>query len=209
MIGERIRKLREEKGMSQAELATGLGCSRMTINNYETEKRIPDIEFAMSLANYFNVTVEYLSGRTEFRNREEVAVSVKKAEQLVRILEELPQGESQRMLLYFQEVLEKAIDNELETSTIFSLSNCFIQLRKVLGGYENLQKSIVPPIVELRRRKVPESQIRLAVRDKEDAIYQYSFEAMQAFTDVLKSFTDEMKKGLEKSMGEALNEKLG
>lgn len=208
MIGERIKTLREEKGMSQAELATALGCSRMTINNYETEKRIPDIEFAMNLANYFDVTVEYLSGRTEFRDKEEIAVSVKKAEQLVKMIEKLPQGESQQMLSYFQEVLEKAKENELEKSVIFTLSNCFNQLRKALGGYENLQKSLVPPIVELRRRKVPESQIRLAVKDKENAVYQYSFEAMQAISDVLKSFTDEMKKGLEKSVEDALKEKL-
>jgi len=112
------------------------------------------------------------------------------------------------MLSYFQEVLEKADENELEASVIFALSNCFIQLRKALSGYENLQKSLVPPIVELRRRKVPESQIRMAVKDKENAVYQYSFDAMQAFSDVLKSFTDEMKKSLRKSEEDVLNEKL-
>ena len=208
MIGGRIKTLREEKGMSQAELAAALGCSRMTINNYEAEKRIPDIEFAMNLANYFDVTVEYLSGRTEFRDKDDIEITVQKAEQLVQIIEKLPQSESQRMLSYFQEVLEKAKENELEKSIIFALSNCFIQLRKTLDGYENLQKSIVPPIVELRRRKVPESQIRLAVKDKENAIYQYSFEAMQIISDVLKSFTDEMKKSLGRSVEEALKEKL-
>lgn len=208
MIGGRIKTLREEKGMSQAELAAALGCSRMTINNYETEKRIPDIEFAMNLANYFDVTVEYLSGRTEFRDKDDIAVSVKKAEQLVKTIEKLPQGESQRMLSYFQEVLEKAEENELEASVIFALSNCFIQLKISLSGYENLQKNIVPPIVELRRRKVPESQIRLAVKDKENAVYQHTFEAIQVISDVFKSFTDEMKKRLEKSVENALNEKL-
>lgn len=208
MIGGRIKTLREERNMSQAELAAALGCSRMTINNYETEKRIPDIEFAMNLANYFDVTVEYLSGRTEFRDKDDIAVSVKKAEQLVKTIETLPQRESQRMLSYFQEVLEKAKENELEASVIFALSNCLIQLKNALSGYENLQKSLVPPIVELRRRKMPESQIRLAVKDKENAVYQYSFEAIQVISDVFKSFTDEMKKGLEKSVDDALKEKL-
>jgi Cu2+-containing amine oxidase len=162
----------------------------------------------MNLANYFNVTVEYLSGRTEFRDKDDIAVLVQKAEQLVQIIEKLPQGESQRMLSYFQEVLEKAEENKLEAFVIFTLSNYFIQLKKVLIGYENLQKSIVSPIVELRRRKVPESQIRLAIKDKENAIYQYSFEAIQTISDVLKSFTDEMKKGLKQSVEDAINEKL-
>lgn len=208
MIGGRIKTLREEKDMSQAELANVIGCSRMTINNYETEKRIPDIDFAMNLANYFDVTVEYLSGRTEFRDKDDIAVSVQKAEQLIQILEKLPQSESQRMLSYYQEVLKKAKENKLEASVIFALSNCFIQVRKALGGYENLQKSIVPPIVELRRRNVPESQIRLAVKDKENAIYQHTFEAMHTISDVLKSFTDEMKKGLKQSVEDTLKEKL-
>ena len=162
----------------------------------------------MNLANYFIVTVEYLSGRTEFRDKDDIAVSVQKVEQLIQIIEKLPQSESQRMLSYFQEVLEKAKENELEASVIFALSNCFIQVRKALGSYENLQKSIVPPIVELRLRKVPESQIRLAVKDKENAIYQCSFEAMQTICDVLKSFTDEMKKGLVQLVEDSLNEKL-
>jgi len=162
----------------------------------------------MNLANYFNVTVEYLSGRTEFRDKDDIAVLVQKAEQLVQIIEKLPQGESQRMLSYFQEVLEKAEENKLDAFVIFTLSNYFIQLKKVLIGYENLQKSIVSPIVELRRRKVPESQIRLAIKDKENAIYQYSFEAIQTISDVLKSFTDEMKKGLKQSVEDAINEKL-
>lgn len=112
------------------------------------------------------------------------------------------------MLSYFQEALEKAKENELGKSVIFVLSNCFIQFKKALSGYENLQKSIVPPIVELRRRKVPESQIRLAVKDKENAIYQYSFEAIQVISDVFKTFTDEMKKGLKQSVEDAINEKL-
>lgn len=112
------------------------------------------------------------------------------------------------MLSYFQEILEKAKENKLEASVIFALSNCFIQIRKAICGYENLKKSIVPSIVELHYRKVPESQIRMAVKVKENAIYQYSFEAIQTISDVLKSFTDEMKKGLKQSVKVALKEKL-
>lgn len=80
----------------------------------------------MNLENYFDVTVEYLSGRTEFRDKEEITVSVQKAEQLVQIIEKLPQSESQRMLSYFQEVLEKAEENKLEFSLFSLMLSCFV-----------------------------------------------------------------------------------
>ena len=208
MIGERIKKLRDGKGLSQAELAIALGCSRMTINNYETEKRIPDIEFAINTANFFDVTVEYLSGRTEFRDKDDIIISVKKAEELMRTIEKLPQSESQRMLSYLIEVLDNAKENGLDKPVIFMLSNCFIQANKMVVGFESLQKSIVPSIVELHRRKVPESQIRLAVMDKPSAIYQYAFEASRAITDTIQSCTNEIKTELEQSVKNALSEKL-
>lgn len=47
MIGKRIRALREEQKIMQEEFASCLDISRMTFNNYENEKRVPDINFAI------------------------------------------------------------------------------------------------------------------------------------------------------------------
>ena len=207
MIGNRIKHLREQRGVSQAELALILKCNRMTINNYESGKRIPDIEFAMNAADYFDVTVEYLSGRTEFRDKDDIVVSVKKAEKLVETIEKLPQGESQDMLDYFINILDNAKENDIEAPIIFGLMNCFLQLDKLVDGYIHLEKSIVPAIIELRRRKVPESIIWSVCKDKTDELYQRSFEASKAMTDTIGLCTEDIKKVLNKVMEDVLNEK--
>ena len=58
-----LRKLRDQKGISQAELARFLGVARSTVCQYEAERREPDNETLSKLADYFGVTVDYLLGR--------------------------------------------------------------------------------------------------------------------------------------------------
>ena len=206
MIGERIKKLRDEKGMSQAELAKSLNCNRMTINNYETGKRIPDIEFAMNTADYFHVTVEYLSGRTEFRDKDDITISVKKAEELIKTLEKLPQSESQRLLSYLIETLDNAKENGIEEPIIFGLMNAALQLDKLTSGFLDVQKSIVRTVSDLRYSKISESQIRYACTNKSSAIYEYSFDVTKTLTDTIQLCSSDLKKLLEQSMEEAFNE---
>lgn len=206
MIGKRIRTLREEKGISQADLAEKLNVSRMTLNNYENEKRVPDIDFAIDTANYFDVTVEYLSGRTEYRDKDDMEVSLKKAEELFRTMENLPQRESQSLISSLIETLDKAIEMELPEDTLYVLNNSCIQMRGMLYEYEKLQKSIVPPIVELKRRKVPESQIRLAVQDKPRVIYDAAFHAVSIIGDTINICAKAMEQEFVKLIKEALGE---
>lgn len=58
----RIKKMRQSKGLSQAELAQKVGISNQAISHYETEKRYPKIEAWQKLADFFNVSVPYLQG---------------------------------------------------------------------------------------------------------------------------------------------------
>ena len=55
-----LRKIREEKGVSQAAVAKELGISRQAYNNYELGKREADYETLLKLAEYFETTVEAL-----------------------------------------------------------------------------------------------------------------------------------------------------
>ena len=61
----RLKELREQKGVSQAELANFLRVVRSTICQYEKGNRMPDSNILCKLADYFNVSVDYLLGRTE------------------------------------------------------------------------------------------------------------------------------------------------
>lgn len=71
MIGEKIKKLRLEKGIYQQELASALQVSKSTIAMWETNKRAPELETAIEIATYFDVSLDYLLGKTKYRNRQE------------------------------------------------------------------------------------------------------------------------------------------
>lgn len=56
----RIRDLREDNDLRQQDLAKETGIDQRTISNYETGKTNPDSEALIKLADYFNVSIDYL-----------------------------------------------------------------------------------------------------------------------------------------------------
>ena len=61
ILANRLKKLREEKGLTQKELAQALGLSsKSTITNYEQNDRDPDYETLIKIAKYFEVSIDYL-----------------------------------------------------------------------------------------------------------------------------------------------------
>lgn len=67
ILPEMIAELRKDKGLLQKELARLLGVSIGTVSNYETGVHNPEIETLIKLADYFNVSVDYMLGRIKFR----------------------------------------------------------------------------------------------------------------------------------------------
>lgn len=65
MIGQKLKAIRTEKKIKQSDVATFLGCARTTYTQYETGASEPDIDTINKLADYYEVSVEYLLGRTE------------------------------------------------------------------------------------------------------------------------------------------------
>lgn len=62
-----LKKLRKEKNMRQEDLANELGYARTTIANYEQATRFPPINTLFEIADYFNVSLDYLLGRTKIK----------------------------------------------------------------------------------------------------------------------------------------------
>ena len=60
MIAENIRHFREEKGISQAELAEGLNVTRQAVSNWECGKTEPDIETLHKISDILGITIEEL-----------------------------------------------------------------------------------------------------------------------------------------------------
>ena len=61
----RLKELRLEKGATQKEVAEFICCSSLVYSRYEREVREPDIDALCKLADYFNVTVDYIVCRTD------------------------------------------------------------------------------------------------------------------------------------------------
>lgn len=71
MFGERLKLLRKEKGLTQEQLASILQVERSSVGKYEGKtKIIPSDDVKKRIAEYFDVSVDYLLGRTDIRRIE-------------------------------------------------------------------------------------------------------------------------------------------
>ena len=65
----RLKELRKNSGISQLKLAMDLGMNQNSISRYENLERQADYETLIKFADYFNVSIDYLLGRTDNPNR--------------------------------------------------------------------------------------------------------------------------------------------
>jgi len=63
--GDRIAALREARHLTQEQLAQILEISRASLSHYEKNRRAPDYETLTKMAEFFDVSVDYLVGRTD------------------------------------------------------------------------------------------------------------------------------------------------
>ena len=68
MIGKALKALREERGLSQVELAKQLDISASAIGMYEVNSREPSDDIKTKIAEYFDVSIDYLLGVSDVRN---------------------------------------------------------------------------------------------------------------------------------------------
>lgn len=68
-LGKRIASLRSEKKMSQAELAKRISVSPSTIGMWETDQRAIKDDDLLTLANFFDVSTDYLLGKDPLPKR--------------------------------------------------------------------------------------------------------------------------------------------
>lgn len=66
-FSQRLKKLRADKHLTQAQVAKRVGVTASMVSSYETDIRLPSYEVMMRLADLFGVSVDYLLGREEKR----------------------------------------------------------------------------------------------------------------------------------------------
>ena len=69
-LNERLIELRQKRGLTQTQMAEHLGVKRARYNAWEQAISQPDIEFLKKIANFHNVSVDYISGNTDMKNAE-------------------------------------------------------------------------------------------------------------------------------------------
>lgn len=68
ILGKRIELLRNENNLNQLELAKILNIGNTTLSQYESGKRIPSDDIKLKIADYFNVSLDWLLGKSDIRN---------------------------------------------------------------------------------------------------------------------------------------------
>ena len=66
IFAERLKSLRLEKKLTQAELAAAIGTTQRKISYWESKKIEPDLVSILRLCDYFSISADYLLGRTEY-----------------------------------------------------------------------------------------------------------------------------------------------
>lgn len=65
ILNENIKRLRLARGLNQVEFAKAMGVSKQCVSNWENDNVMPSIEMLVKIADFFNVTTDYVLGRNE------------------------------------------------------------------------------------------------------------------------------------------------
>ena len=100
-MGERIKKIRRQKGLSQTELANSIGASQQVITNYERGLREPSIEILLKIAGALDVSLERLIGTKPLKPHEQTSRALQKRFEQIK---KLP-PEKQKAFITFVDAL--------------------------------------------------------------------------------------------------------
>jgi len=112
---ERLKQLREDLNLTQDEFAEKLNTFRATISRYENGLRTPDVAFAQKISKVFNVSMDWLTGRTD-----------KKQLNLLQIYE-IPSLKN--IAIEYIEVIQEAYDSGLSAQELKEVLQMAIKLK--------------------------------------------------------------------------------
>jgi transcriptional regulator with XRE-family HTH domain len=100
-LGIRLKQLREEKGLTQKELAAILGLKHQTsISNYENNNQKPPSDILGKLSEIFNVSVDYLLGFTDDKENKNLTYQLY---EFVKMLDDSTISEIEGAIDYFEQ----------------------------------------------------------------------------------------------------------
>ena len=114
----RIRTLRKDKGLTMKQFGERIGMAESTISLYESGKRQPDNETLKKIADFFDVSTDYLLERTDDKNQKPGETNIKFDEfsyAMYNESKELSEDDKQR-LLTFARMLKDSISEDEKTN---------------------------------------------------------------------------------------------
>jgi repressor LexA len=159
---ERLKNLRTEKKLSQLDMGNLLGISQVGISHYESGNRQPDLDTLNRISDFFNVSIDYLLGKTDIRNLDlpkgaYVAENTKRLPVLGVVRAGEPLFAEQNIIGYAN------IDVNLIPS-----GECFYL--KVVGDSMNLSHIVEGQLIMIRsQEEVENGEIALILVNGEDA----------------------------------------
>jgi len=141
ILSQRLRKLREEKGISQEYLANMVGVTQSSIGNYERGEKLPNADTLRKICEVFNVSADYLlglSGEANYQNPRLKAVPNGAIESYNKVISSLEE------MVSYGFISEYKFNAMKHYASIFSM---LLEIDKVVAGEVAHMKSLYPDFV--------------------------------------------------------------
>jgi transcriptional regulator with XRE-family HTH domain len=110
-IGDRIKQLRLENNLTQEEFGKIFGIVKSTVSMYESNKSTPDDELKKKIAEYFNVSLDWLMGVSDIRNPADEITEAVKDDPDLRIIERARQKMSPKDRERMMKILKASFED--------------------------------------------------------------------------------------------------
>ncbi|HBG7047165.1 TPA: helix-turn-helix domain-containing protein [Clostridioides difficile] len=103
LFSKNLKDLRIKKGLTQEQVAKDLMTTKVSIGRYENGTREPKIETLKSLSNYYNVSVDYLLGKTLIENY----TTTDEISKIIKSYESLPKEAQEHINSYIEFLVDR------------------------------------------------------------------------------------------------------
>jgi transcriptional regulator with XRE-family HTH domain len=150
VFSNRLKMLRKEKKIKQEQLAEALNIGKSSVGNYEIGTRLPDADVVVALADYFNVSADYLLGRVNDR-----LTTVDSADKVIKSLSERVEAlsrtdtgafyaDAKEHLYRILSCVEKMLDNDgARRKDDYSILRVYARILELLAGFDESAKGIL------------------------------------------------------------------
>jgi len=187
VLGERLKKLRKESGLTLDQLSSQLGIARTTLSGYESGRREPNMETILRIADLFNVSIDWLFGRTNSKgeaflmNEKDTVMSEEDKKEVTEMLKKILDEQDKILGMHrsAKDVMEERLklNETMLNSTASRISEAVFEnvdiklggwiqrierdikdIREMITRLENKQDKMVEVLIQLVRDVITQKQ---------------------------------------------------